>query len=117
MLSALRRRFESQIGAKMPVVHLTDIAVSRLTTPDTYFDEATPAFGIRVGKNRKTWIVIRGAERIRTRVGRYPTMSLADARKAAKKLLTEEPTKHSQLTFGEAYEQYLKAIVTKKPRT
>jgi len=47
----------------MPSIHLTDLAVSRLKTPGTYYDDATPAFGIRVGKNRKTWFVIRGPQR------------------------------------------------------
>jgi hypothetical protein len=60
----------------MPVAHLTDVMVSRLRMPGTYFDETTPAFGIRVGKNRKTWIVIRGTERVRTRIGHYPALSL-----------------------------------------
>jgi integrase len=71
----------------MPVAHLTDVVVSRLKQPGTYFDENTPAFGIRVGKNRKTWIVIRGRERSRTRIGRYPAVSLAEARKKALVLL------------------------------
>jgi Arm DNA-binding domain len=71
----------------MPVAHLTDVVVSRLKEPGTYFDENTPAFGIRVGKNRKTWIVIRGRERSRTRIGRYPAVSLAEARKKALVLL------------------------------
>jgi hypothetical protein len=47
----------------MPVTHLTDVVVSPIKSPGTYFDETTPAFGIRVGKNRKTWIVMRGVER------------------------------------------------------
>ena len=75
----------------MPVTHLTDVVVSRLKEPGTYFNESTPAFAIRVGKYRKTWFVIRGRERERTNIGQYPTVSLADARKEAKKLLTEEP--------------------------
>src|ERR1043166_6115113 len=101
----------------MPTTHLTDIVVSRLRTPGTYFDETTPAFGIRVGKHRKTWIVMRGKERVRTRIGHYPAMSLADARKQAKVLLTEVPTKNSRLRFREAYELYKAVIETKKPRT
>lgn len=71
----------------MPVAHLTDIVVSRLKEPGTYFDKNTPAFGIRVGKKRKTWIVIRGRERSRTRIGCYPVLSLAEARKKALVLL------------------------------
>ena len=67
----------------MPVTHLTDVVVSRLKTPGTYYDESTPAFAIRVGKNRKTWVVIRGRERERTNIGKYPQLGLADARKEA----------------------------------
>jgi hypothetical protein len=73
----------------MPHVHFTDIAVSALRTPGTYYDASTPAFGIRVGKNRKTWFVIRGRERLRANIGRYPATTLAEARKKAKKLLLE----------------------------
>jgi hypothetical protein len=49
---------------KMPTLHFTDLAVSRLNSAGTYYDVSTPAFGIRVGKNRKTWFVIRGKERL-----------------------------------------------------
>ena len=101
----------------MPVTHLTDIVVSRIKSPGTYFDETTPAFGIRVGKNRKTWIVMRGTERQRVRVGHYPAMSLADARKEARKLLTEDPKKHSRVTFQEACDEYMEAIKALKSRT
>lgn len=101
----------------MPVTHFTDVVVSRLKTPGSYFDETTPAFGIRVGKNRKTWIIMRGVQRQRVRVGHYPAMSLAAARKEAKKLLTEEPTKNSDMTFAAACDLYKEAIKAKKPRT
>jgi integrase len=101
----------------MPVAHFTDIAVSRLNTPGTYYDDTTPAFGIRIGKNRKTWFVIRGSERLRTTIGRYPALSLADARKEAKHLLLEEPVKADRTTFAEAYEQFKASLTTKKPRT
>jgi integrase len=101
----------------MPKTHLTDVVVSRLNTPGTYYDSTTPAFAIRVGKNRKTWFVIRGRERERTNIGQYPAVSLADARKEAKKLLTEEPAKHSKMTFAAAYEHYKEALKAKKPRT
>jgi hypothetical protein len=29
----------------MPSLHLSDLAVSRLNAPGTYYDDATPAFG------------------------------------------------------------------------
>jgi hypothetical protein len=102
----------------MSVIHFTDIAVSALRTPGTYYDETTPAFGIRVGKNRKTGFVIRGRERIRTNIGRYPATSLADARKEAKKLLLEQPTPNATVTFNAAYEKYkTEHLAIRKPRT
>lgn len=72
----------------MPRLHMTDIVVSRLKTCGTYFDETTPAFGLRVGKSKKTWFVIRGRERLRTNVGHYPALVRAGARKEARRLLT-----------------------------
>jgi len=44
----------------MSKLHMTDVVVSRLQQPGTYWDEVTPGFGLRVGKKRKTWIVMRG---------------------------------------------------------
>jgi hypothetical protein len=118
MHSRLPARFESKNGAKkMPSLHFTDIAVSRLKTPGTYYDDATPAFGIRIGKNRKTWFVIRGQERLRTTIGRYPSISLLDARKTAKTLLTEPAKKQVRISFGEAYELFKVAKQNRKPRT
>lgn len=101
----------------MPRVHMTDVVVSRLKTSDTYYDQATPAFGLRVGKNRKTWFVVRGRERLRTNIGQYPFVSLASARKEARRLLTEELVPTERITFNEAYEQFKIAIATRKSRT
>jgi hypothetical protein len=42
----------------VPILALTDITV-RALKPGLYMDKRTPAFGIRVGKNRKTWIVLK----------------------------------------------------------
>jgi integrase len=98
---------------------MTDIAVSRLKSPGTYHDTITKAFGLRVGKFRKTWFVIRGKQRLRTTIGRYSEhgMSLADARKEAKRLLAEDPKNTDHIKFGEAYDDYKVEIESKKPRT
>src|SRR5665213_1647557 len=103
----------------MPVVYLTDVVVSRLKEPGTYFDETTPAFGIRVGKNRKTWIVIRGRERVRTRIGRYPAVSLAKARKQALVLLGSPVEQKVEVPkFADAIQQfYAIHVTTMKPKT
>ena len=99
----------------MPKLHMTDLVVSRLKVCGSYFDQTTRAFGRRVGKNRKTWFVIRGRERLRTNIGQYSTISLADARKGARKLLTEQPVIGEPLTFDEAYKLYEQTLKDKKP--
>lgn len=40
-------------------IPLTDMGVQKLR-PGTYFDTKTPSFGIRVGKHRRTWIIMKG---------------------------------------------------------
>jgi integrase len=101
----------------MSKLHMTDLVVSRLQKPGTYWDETTPGFGIRVGKNRKTWVIMRGQIRQRVRIGHYPAMSLADARKNAKKLLGEAPTRNPAMSFDKAYEEYEQSLVSRKPKT
>jgi hypothetical protein len=59
----------------MPKLRFTDVAVSQLKERGTYYDITTPAFGVRIGKNRKTFFVIRGRERQRTNVGHYTLQS------------------------------------------
>ncbi len=66
----------------MPKIAFTDLTIRSLA-PGMYFDAKTPAFGIRVGKNRRTWIVLKGARSIKVRLGHYPARSLAEARKRA----------------------------------
>lgn len=85
--------------------HLTDITLKTLK-PGVYFDQKTPAFGIRIGTLKKTWLVVRGKTRTQTVIGHYPEMGLAAARDAAKKLMHEKPTQKT-ITFAEARTAYL----------
>ena len=102
----------------MPRLHLTDLVVQRLSAIGIYYDTKNPAFGLRVGKNRKAWVITRGTDRQRITVGHYPAMPLADARKAARKLLTEPLAKHAGMRFEEAYGLFERQhIECKKPRT
>lgn len=66
----------------MAVIKLTDIGIRSLAE-GVYFDEKTPAFGIRVGKNRKTWIVLKEPNRTKVRIGHYPQTPLSEARRLA----------------------------------
>lgn len=60
---------------------------------------------------------MRGQIRQRTRTGHYPSTSLADARKEAKKLLTEAPTRHAAVSFATACEEYKLSVVGLRPKT
>lgn len=87
----------------MPSLRLTELSVRALKgsdTPTYYWDTTTPAFGVRVGKRAKTWTVIRGRNRERLTIGRYPEMKLSDARTEAKRLLASESSdKPPSITF------------------
>ena len=108
----------------MPKTHLTDITVRSLRPPPrgqnvTYFDDLTPAFGIRVSySGRKTWIVMRGKERGRTRLGYYPDLSLSAARSKAKALLLDQHPAPTMI-FEEALAVFLSVHCSQKnkPRT
>ncbi|MDB5583905.1 MAG: putative Integrase family protein [Bradyrhizobium sp.] len=106
----------------MPTVHLTDVSVKSLKpteTSVTYFSDITPGFGIRVGKRSRTWIVMRGRDRERVKLGTYPQLSLADARKKAMQILGADkaPAKPQPKTFRQAREQFLEEYFRdKSPR-
>lgn len=68
---------------------LTDLQVRKLKAPETgqrtHFDPGMKNFGIRISQGgTKTFIVLLGNERRRRSLGRYPDISLADARIKAK---------------------------------
>lgn len=75
-------------------MRLTDMSVKALAVPDkgqrTYYDNTLPGFGCRVSKGgTRTFVVLHGRSRQLTTVGRYPIISLAQARQRAKEILAE----------------------------
>lgn len=74
----------------MPKARLTPASVNRIRPPETgqldIFDSTLPGFGLRIGKSgTKTWFMFyryAGKQR-RHKVGRYPALSLMEAREAA----------------------------------
>src|SRR4051812_39409245 len=70
----------------MPRIAFTDLTLSRLKPTKlyiTYWDRALPSFGVRVGLHSKTFVLMRGGERKRTSLGKYPATSLRAARSKA----------------------------------
>jgi hypothetical protein len=74
-------------------MQLTDMVVRNLTPEGkqrTYFDDTVTGFGVRVGPGgAKTFVLVCGAARERITIGRYPVITLADARGEAKRILAE----------------------------
>ncbi len=74
-------------------LHLTDMAVKKLVSPQsgqvTYWDKTTPGFGVRCSSKSKSFVVMFGEKRRLKTLGRYPSMTLSDARRDARMFLSE----------------------------
>jgi len=95
----------------VPTMLLTDISVRALkgsSKNEKFFDTKTAGFGIRCGIKTKTWVVMRGRNRELVTIGRYPDISLAEARAEAKKLLSTAPeAKEVSKTWETARNEFL----------
>lgn len=110
----------------LPNVKLTEVSVRHLEPPKTgqvtYWDTTLPSFGLRLNAGgTKTWTIMRGLDRRRISIGRYPLVGIAVAREQAKKLLAEVVLSRNvapPITLDELTEQFLKASkLRNKPRT
>lgn len=73
-------------------MHFTDRTIAAIAPPAAgqklYADDAIPGFGVRVSQGgSKTFVLTVGSERRRITIGRYPIVSLAQARNRAKTIL------------------------------
>lgn len=110
----------------MPQAALTDRLVKHLEPPEsgqvTYWDEGTPGFGVRISQGgSRSFVVVYGANRTRKTIGRYPSISLKQARDQAKKLVAEVTLGLDQkrsITWKEARKRFLADCEAKnKPNT
>jgi integrase len=109
-------------------MRLTDVTIKSLAAPaagqQTFTDDDLPGFGIRVSQGgAKAFVLVHGRARRRTTIGRYPTISLQEARKAAKRLLAERTLGQREATaikFEDAVPLFISTHFPKnypKPRT
>ena len=90
---------------------LTDIAVRALPVPEKgqrdFWDDTIPSFGIRVSQGgSRTWVLMQGGSR--KSPGRYPLISLSEAREAACRALRSKTLGLYTITYPEALELFLK---------
>lgn len=93
-------------------LRLTDLAVRQLPAPPsgqkTYFE--ADGFGVRVSQGgTKTFVAVKGKERKWTKIGRYPDMSLKEARQAARLILPPPPPGAPPQSVNEAVAAFLAA--------
>lgn len=100
---------------------LTDLSIQKLKSPDkgqrTYFEDN--GFGVRVSQGgTKTFVIVQGKERKWTTLGRYPDMSLKDARLASKKAQVLSAPISTRKTVSGALQGFLEASQAKnRPAT
>lgn len=107
-------------------IALTDAGLKSLPPPEsgtaTVWDATVKGFGVRVSpKGTKTFIALIGSGQ-RHKIGRYPLISLTEARSEAKKVLAQKTLgtfeKPHTITWETAVERYLAACADKnRPRT
>jgi len=78
----------------MPTTSLTAAAIARMKPPRAgqveYYDKRLPSFGVRLSyQGTKSWFVMTRLEGklIRVTLGKYPALSLADAREEARRVV------------------------------
>jgi len=109
----------------VPKILLTELRIKSLLLPpsgtETYWDTSTRGLGIRVSQGgAKTFIALIDSGR-RQAIGRYPILSLKDARTECLRILAEKTLGHIRpmhTAFDDAKTQFLQACEERnRPRT
>lgn len=97
----------------MPKLALSDVGLRSLAPPQVgqvdYWDDKFPAFGVRVSQGGSKTFVL-NIHNSRRSIGRYPIISLAEARGEAKRMLAEKTlgkVRPQSITFAKALELFL----------
>jgi integrase len=106
----------------VPNLRLTDISLRSLARPERgqvdYWDQLLPCFGCRVSQGGTTTFILKKDNR-RISIGRFPIISLAQARAQAKRLLAEHTLgqlRPRSISIATAREEFL-ADCARKNRT
>jgi integrase len=107
-------------------VRLTDITLRSLPAPPkgqrTYIDDTLPGFGVRVSQGgTRTFVLVHGRIRRRETIGRFPPLTLQEARIEARRRLAEYTlgkVAPIPITMDEAVAEFIAAAETRnRPRT
>jgi Arm DNA-binding domain len=98
---------------RMPKIALSDTGLRSLKAPAKgtadYWDKSLPSFGVRISQGgTKTFVL--NLDKARRKIGRFPVLSLADARTEAKRILAERTlgrVRPQSISFQSALELFL----------
>lgn len=96
---------------------LTELTIRSLHCPAVgsvkYFDPSLPGFGVRCSARSKSFFVQFGAERRLKTLGKWPQISLLEARQSAKQLLVNPPLIITKVSFDDARSAFLEESATR----
>jgi len=102
-------------------MRLTDLSIRKLlllpSGQKIQYDDGLPGFGVRISQKSKAFIVTYGKDRKRKTLGKFPDMSLSDARKAAKRILAHQTPYNTSFSYSDASEDFLEASKLKNRST
>ena len=90
---------------------LTELTIRKLPNPESgsvkHVDPSLPGFGVRCTARAKSFFVMYGEQRRLKTLGKWPDLSLKDARQAAKQFLVSPPTGRTSPSFHEVRDRFL----------
>ena len=90
---------------------LTELAIKHLPNPPEgntkHLDPSLPGFGVRCTARSKSFFVMFGKERRLKTLGKWPELSLREARREAKRYLANPEHQKRSMSFSEAREAFL----------
>ena len=113
----------SETKKRQNMPNLTELSIRKMPNPLTgskkHFDASLPGFGVRCSAKTKAFFVMYGTERRLKTLGRWPDLSLKDARQVARKLLSDAPNKQLHAPkFAYVRERFLADCATRlSPQT
>ena len=92
-------------------MRINELTIKQLPHPETgqkkYRDDGLPGFGVIVGKRAKTFFVMHGKDRRVQSIGKWPAMSVREARLEASLLISNPTPKKQQISLEDARDAFL----------
>ena len=92
-------------------MRINELTVKQLPFPPAgqkrYRDDGLPGFGVIVGKRAKTFFVVYGPDRRTETIGRWPTLSVKEARLAASAIMSDPAPRKRHTSLPEARDAFL----------